>query len=51
MIVSGWINITITVLLSCTLGVVMFHYYGPSKTASAEKAEQPKYRMLDDEDD
>lgn len=51
MIVSGWINITISILLSCTLGVIVYHYYGAPKTESAEKAEQPKYRMLDDEDD
>jgi hypothetical protein len=50
MIVSGWINITVTLVLSFTLAVIVYHYYG-SKKETSEKAEQPKYRMLDDDED
>lgn len=50
MIMSGWINITITILLAGTLAVVIYHLYG-SRKETAEKAEQPKYRMLEDDEE
>lgn len=50
MVLSGWINITITGLLCFALAVIIGYYYWPKKE-TAEKAEQPKYRMLDDEED
>lgn len=44
---SGWINFGFTVALFIAFIVAVVHYYNPKiKT----KVEEPKYRMLDDED-
>ncbi|MEK6816459.1 MAG: cbb3-type cytochrome c oxidase subunit 3 [Nanoarchaeota archaeon] len=48
---SGWINFGITVLLFITLVMIVLHYYMPKKKEDAEKAEKPKYTMLNDEDE
>ncbi|MBI3592009.1 MAG: cbb3-type cytochrome c oxidase subunit 3 [Nitrospirae bacterium] len=48
---SGWIYFGITVLLFITLVMIVLHYYRPKKKEDAEKAEKPKYTMLNDEDE
>ena len=45
---SGWINFGITVALFSAFIVAVVHYYNPKMK---KKVEEPKYRMLDDDDD
>jgi hypothetical protein len=52
MVMSGWFNFTVNFVLFITLALVIFYYYRPKKKQEdIEKDEQPKYRMLDDEDE
>ncbi len=51
MIISGWFNILITALLTSALIAVVVHYYGSGRKDSTKQAEEPKYRMLDDDDE
>lgn len=51
MILSGWFKIGVTVILALTLAVIIVHYYRPARKEDAEKVEEPKFRMLDDDDE
>jgi cbb3-type cytochrome oxidase subunit 3 len=51
MIISGWFNIAVTGALAMTLVTVAVYYYRPKHREQMEHDEQPKYRMLDDEDE
>ena len=51
MLLSGWFNFTVTAVLCLTLVVVIVHYYRPRRKEDADKVEDPKYRMLDDDDE
>lgn len=51
MIISGWINIAITALLFATLIAVVVYYYRPQSSEKTARDEDPKWRMLSDEDE
>jgi cbb3-type cytochrome oxidase subunit 3 len=51
MIMSGWFNVGITVVLFATLVSIVLYYYRPKKREELELDEQPKYRMLNDDDE
>lgn len=51
MVLSGWFKIGVTAILAITLLVIIFHYYRPGRKEDADKVEEPKYRMLDDDDE
>lgn len=44
---SGWINFGITVGLFLAFVVAVAYYYSPNRKT---KVEEPKYKMLDDDD-
>lgn len=44
---SGWINFGITVALFLAFVVAVAYYYSPKRKT---KVEEPKYKMLDDDD-
>lgn len=49
--ISGWLNMSINLLLFVALIVVVVHYYRPKKKKEdLEKIEEPKYKMLEDDD-
>ncbi len=51
MILSGWFKVGVTVILFLTLAVIVVHYYRPGRKEDADRVEDPKYRMLDDDDE
>ncbi len=51
MIISGWFKIALTVMMFATMIAVIAYYYRPRKREEVERDEQPKYRMLDDDDE
>ncbi len=51
MILSGWLNLLITVFLFGTLAAVVLYYYLPRSKKDEECNETPKYRMLEDDDE
>jgi len=48
---NGWIYMIMNGALVITLAVVIVHYYKPKKREDLELAEQPKYQMLEDDDE
>ena len=51
MIHNGWMNFGITFALCAVLVVLVVHYYRPKRKEDADKVENPKYRMLEDDDE
>ncbi|MCC6345554.1 MAG: CcoQ/FixQ family Cbb3-type cytochrome c oxidase assembly chaperone [Nitrospirales bacterium] len=50
--ISGWINVAVTIILVVTFVGIIWHYYKPKKKKKEiEEVEQPKYRMLEDEEE
>ena len=48
---NGWIYLIMNGALVITFAVVIVYYYKPKKKEDLELAEQPKYTMLDDDDE
>lgn len=48
---SGWIYFVMNSALAVCFIVVVVYYYRPKKKEEAELHEQPKYRMLLDDDE
>ncbi|OGW22472.1 MAG: hypothetical protein A2X55_00840 [Nitrospirae bacterium GWB2_47_37] len=48
---SGWINFGITAVLFIVFIIIVVHYYKPRKKSELEHFENPKYKMLNDDDE
>ncbi len=51
MIISGWLNTAITVVMFAALAAVTIHYFRPKKQEEVDRDEQPKWSMLRDDDE
>ena len=51
MIINGWVYTGMSFLLFITLAAVTVHYFRPKGQEERDHDEEPKFRMLSDDDE